>query len=517
MSTFWQEVLARPREVYARLSRGQRLGVLALASVAIVVAVLASMLAGRESFVMLYGGLEPSDANEMVSKLTELGAPYRLSPDGTMVQVPEQRVAEIKMQLAASGLPRLGSRGFELFDESQIGLTDSLFNVNLQRAIQGELEKSIQSCGPVKRARVMVYLQPQASVVRERERGSASVTLWLRQGMPLVDSQVAAIAHLVASGIGHGLRPQDVKIADSNFNLLHPRGDPDDPMFSAAYLERVQSMERYLQEKAESQLRSLGEGKASVRVSVELDLTHKETASEKVDPENKVAVKSTTSKDVSGGDQASGGDPSVAAAARTAGRDGSGAVLHSDTEDEYREGIERQLLIQGAGSIKSMSVSLLLDDGDAALTAKQADLEKLVKNAVGFKEKRDSFQVASATFAKPPPPEKAPGPFALENLLPLLGHVAEGITVLFVLVLLTRTLRGSGASARRKTKGVTTAAGGTAEEGTVAEQEEDVLVDLKFAEGKGADLRTKLGRFVNRHPDQAREVLVAWLKEEVAS
>jgi flagellar M-ring protein FliF len=521
MSSFWQEVLARPRDVYSRLSRGQRLGVLALASVAIVVAILSSLLAGRESFALLYGGLDASAAQEVCSKLTELGVHYRLSPDGSMVQVPEQRVAEAKMQLAGSGLPKLGSRGFELFDENQLGLTDSLFNVNLQRALQGELEKSIETLAPVKGARVLVNLPPQGVFQRDASRATASVTLWLRPGMPLSDSEVAAIAHIVAAAVGRGIRLPDVTIVDSEPRLLHPRGDENDPMFSAAYLQKVQALERYLQEKAESQLRAFGEGKALVRVAVELDLTHKETALDQVTDENQVPVKEATTKHVVN-DDAPGGDPSTTAAAARPAKEESGGVTVVDEEKEYRTGMSRELTIAGAGSIRRMTVSLLLDENDETLKARKAEIEKAVKSAVGFSEKRpsglkDELNTVLAPFAKPVPPPAAPGPFALENLLPLLGNVAEGVTVLFVLVLLARTLRG-GVAARRKGKGATAAgAAGGADGGDAEETEADVLAELQFAEGKGPDLRARLGRFVNKHPDAAREVLVAWLKEEVAS
>jgi len=517
MSTFWQEVLDRPREIYARLSRGQRMGVLALASVGLVVAVLASLLAGRESFAMAYGGLEPAAANEVVSKLTELGIPYRLSSDGTMVQVPERRIAEVKMQLAASGLPKLGSRGFELFDDSQIGITDALFNVNLQRAIQGELEKAIQSLGPVKQARVLVNLPPSSPFQREQARPSAGVTLWLRPGMPLPDSQVAAIAHIVAAGVGRGMRLQDVKIVDGEVRLLHPRGDDGDPMLSAAYLQKLQGIERYLEEKAESQLRAaFGANRASVRVAVELDLIHKETSKEQVDAENKVPVRETISTDTEGAG-AAGSDPSVTAKGRSGAETGS-TVVRRDEEKQYREGVTHELTIAGAGSIRRMSVSLLLDESDESLKSRRAEIEKAVKSAVGFTDKRasglkDDFNVVLAPFAKPPPPEAMPGPFTVESVLPLLGHVAEGVTVLFVLVLLARALRG-GAATKRRGKAAAGAAGADA---AAAEQEEDVLADLQVSQGKGADLRAKLGRFVSRHPDHAREVLVAWLKEEVAS
>jgi flagellar M-ring protein FliF len=526
MSTFWQEVLARPREIYARLSKGQRVGVLALGAIGIVVAILASLLGGRESFAVLYGGLETEDAQEVCAKLTELGVPYRLSPDGSMVQVAEGKVAETKMQLAGSRLPRLGSRGFELFDGNQLGLTDTLFNVSLQRALQGELERSIETLGPVKRARVLLTIPASQSIYADRQaRPTASVTLALRPGLPLAQSEVAAIAYSVASAIGHGMKLQDITIVDDQARLLHPHGDPNDPASSTAYLEKVQAINRYLQEQAESQLRSLGENKASVRVSVELDMTHKESSSEKVADDNKVPVKTVTSEEKKGADvTVGGGDPSVVSsgAKDKDKKEPEVSILRTDTESEFREGIERELLIQGAGSIRRMSVSLLLDEGDPALVAKKAEIEKAVKSAVGFMETRsnklkDDFTTVVAAFAKPPAPEAAPGSFAFENFMPLLGHVAEGVTVLFVLILLARTLRGAGAApARRKGKGVVLGAGGMAAAGA-AEAEEDVLVDLQFAEGKGGDLRAKLGRFVNKHPEQAREVLVAWLKEEVAS
>jgi len=376
--------------------------------------------------------------------------------------------------------------------------------------------------GPVKDARVILTLPDRSPYLRDQSRPTASVKLTLRTGMPLSQSEVAAVAHLVVSACGRGMKLNDVTITDSEPRLLHPRGDENDPMFSAAYLQKVQSLESYLQEKAESQLRAaFGPDKAAVRVSLELDLTHKETATETLSDENKVPVRESKSEDKTGS-STTAGDPSLAANAKTAAAKESGsAVVRTDNETEYREGSQRELTITGAGSIKQMSVSVLLDDSDPAITAKSADIEKVVKAAVGFedsKKRKDTFSLATATFAKPPPPEKAPGPFAIENLLPLFGHVAEGVTVLFVLWLLTRVLRGGGAPARRKGKGavagVAMAGGGIA---GAPEQEEDALAELQFAEEKGPDLRAKLGRFVNKHPDAAREVLVAWLKEEVTS
>jgi flagellar M-ring protein FliF len=512
MTSFWQEVLSRPREVLAKLSRGQRMGVLALFSVGIVVAVLASLLAGRESWAILYGGLEPQEASEICSKLTELGVPYRLSPDSTAVQVPEEKRDEAKMQLFAANLPRMGSRGFDLFDENQLGLTDSIFNIQHQRALNGEIERAIGAMQPVKKAHVLVTLPESSFLTRDQIRPSASVVITVRTGMRLSDSEVSAIAYCVAASVGHGIRLEDVKITDQEARLLHPRGDGNDPTFSVAYLQGVQMLERNLQEKAESQLRAaFGENKAAVRVSVELDRTHKETAIDRVDEDNKVPVHEVKSTELVAGSKA---ETSTAPGKSAKEPDG---VLHDESETQFREGAEKAITIEPAGAIRRLTVSVLLDESDETIKAKQKELEALVKSAVGFDPKRgDLLTLALAPFVKPPPPLEAPGPFALENLLPLLGHVAEAVTVLFVLLLVIKALRG-GAVAAPKAKGKALAGAGAAAGlgGPGADQDEDLL-DLEMGEAKGADLRHRVGRFVNRHPDQAREVLVAWLKEELA-
>jgi flagellar M-ring protein FliF len=543
MSTFWQEVLTRPREIYARLSKGQRVGVMALVAVGVVVALLASLLAGRDVYALLYRGLEPQDAREVCSKLQELGVPYQLSPDESAVQVPEQRVTEARMQLASANLPKLGSPGFELFDQNQLGMTDTLFNVTSQRAIAGTLQKTIEKCGPVKSATVVVQLQSPTFLQKESSRTSASVTLWTRAGMKLTEENVAAIVHMVLTAVGHGIQSQDVTVMDNDFHLLHPRGDADDPLGSLAHLNQTRTIEQYLQQKAESQLATaFGPEKASVRVSVEVDRTHKETAAERLSEDNKVPVRdrTTTERTPSGG-STTGGDPSLSANAATAKTKEGGAApveTHSETEKEYREGVTRELTILGGGAITHMSVSLALDDSlftklgadgkpapldPAASDAMKANLEKLVKSAVGFSDKprvdkgaKDDFSSVVLSFPKPPPPVAPPGLFSMENLLPLAGRLAESVTVLVVLLLLVKTLRG-GALGRGKTKvvtagGVTTVVGPTGDRPT-----EDETLDLEMGDTKGPDLRTRLGRFVNKHPDQAREVLTAWLKEELVS
>jgi len=517
MSTFWQEVPARPREIFEKLSRGQRIGVMALVSVGVVIAVLSGLLAGRESWKVLYGGLDPAAANEIVSQLSSTGVPYQITPEGTTVMVPEQRVNEVRMQLAAAGLPKSGSHGFEIFDATQFGMTDALFNVNMQRALQGTLEQTIESLDGVRKARVIIQLQ-QKSIYASNDapRSTASVALSLRPGMPLTDANYGAIAHLVAFSVGHGMRVQDVAIIDSESHLLYPRGDRDDPTSSLARLAAAQAIEKARQEAAESQLRAaVGPGKASVRVSIELDPTYKETKRETLSDENRAKIRESSSTDGSGSARGgSGGTLTAGKPAEVASGD-----HHEEKDAEYRDGVEHELEITAAGSIRHMSVSLLLDESDPSLKDKAEKLGDLVKSAVGFvnsKTRKDDFQVLAIPFQHDAAAAPMPGPFALETLLPLAGHLTEAVTVLFVLFLLLKVARGgSGGAVSAKTKSKGAAGAGA---GGDAAGEENEFTELTYAaDGKSGDLRTRLTRFVTKHPEQAREVLLAWLKEEMSN
>jgi flagellar M-ring protein FliF len=336
----------------------------------------------------------------------------------------------------------------------------------------------------------------------------------MRPGGPLVESSVAAIASLVSSSVGGGMRPEDVVIIDSSGRLLNPRGDSSDPMASAEYLRKVQGIELSKQEKAESMLRlAIGDGKASVRVNVELDPKYKESQKETLSEDNKATLRESKSSE-SSGKVRSGGDTSTVAAAKSKEEDA--GPLHKEDEAEYGHGSERSLEIVSAGSILHMSVSLLLDD---SLAQNSEKLGEIVKNAVGFsKPRKDTFEVLTIPFTKAPAPAPMPGPFAVENLLPLAGHLTEAATVLFVLFLLVKIVRGGGAGGGLVVKGKGKAKGAIGAKEAEGSTEENEYTELTYAaDGKSGDLRTRLNTFVTKHPEQAREVLLAWLKEEMTN
>src|SRR5579862_467608 len=175
----------------------------------------------RESgFKPLYSELAAEDAASVIQKLKEDGVSYRLSSDGKTVEAPEERVPELRLEMASVGLPKSGRIGFEIFDKTNFGMTDFAEHVNYRRAVEGELERSVMSVAEIEQARVHISL-PQESVFLEgRQPAKASVLIKIRPGVSLPESAVPAITNLVASAV-EGLAPESVSILDMRGNLLN--------------------------------------------------------------------------------------------------------------------------------------------------------------------------------------------------------------------------------------------------------------------------------------------------------
>src|SRR5512142_1052839 len=164
--------------------------------------------------------LAPEDAALVVQRLKESGVPYRLSANGTAISVPEDKVAELRLDMAAAGLPKSGRIGFEIFDKTNLGMTDFAEHVNYRRALEGELERSVMALNEVEQARVHISF-PQESVFQEaRQPAKASVLLRIRGGVQLPETASPAITHLISSAV-EGLAPESVSVLDMRGNLLN--------------------------------------------------------------------------------------------------------------------------------------------------------------------------------------------------------------------------------------------------------------------------------------------------------
>jgi flagellar M-ring protein FliF len=377
--------------------------------------------------------LAPEDAALVVQRLKESGVPYRLSATGTAISVPEERVAELRLDMAAAGLPKSGRIGFEIFDKTNLGMTDFAEHVQYRRALEGELERSVMALNEVEQARVHISF-PQESVFQEtRQPAKASVLLRLRGGSQLPATAIPAITHLISSAV-EGLSPDAVSVLDMRGNLLNRAKQAGDSGSdgSEAALEYRRTVEHDLVAKLDATLEPLvGAGRFRAAVSADTDLTSAEQSEEHFDPTQSVMVNSQKTEDISSPARTSGGIPGTASnlpdpapAPVTVGA-GSSRKTESVSYQSSRT-VKRTVLPQGA--VKRLSVSVLLDqdvhfEGSGAqakrvLTAPPPErlkvIHDLVAAAVGLNPERgDQLIVESLPFESTvnlEPPEAAPTP-----------------------------------------------------------------------------------------------------------
>ena len=367
-------------------------------------------------FKPLYTGVAAEDAGTIVQKLKESGVEYRLSDSGSVISVPSASVAELRLQLAAAGLPKSGRIGFELFDKTTFGSTEFVEHINYGRALEGELERSVSSLSAIEQARVHLTFSKDSVFIESHEPAKASVVVKLRRGMVVSAQNVNAIQQLVASAV-EGLSAESVAVVDTQGGLLSrkKRASAQEEASSDAYSYRLR-VEHDLVEKISAVLDPfLGHERYRAGVSVDCDITSGEQSEETFDPTKSVMANSQKTEDVMNG-VATGGIPGSASnlPRPPARANGVGTTTSRRTENvsyETSHLVRKTTLPQGA--IKRISVSVLLDqrvrwEGKGS-QAKQLFLppapetlkavHDIVAGTMGFTQERgDLILVESAPF-----------------------------------------------------------------------------------------------------------------------
>ena len=317
------------------------------------------------AFKPLYTALAPEDAGAVVAKLKQAGVEYRLAENGAAVLVPEARLSELRLQMAVDGLPKTGRLGFELFDQTNFGLTDFAEHVNYRRALEGELERSLGHLAEIEQARVHLTFPKDSVFLEGRQPAKASIMLRLRAGARLSPQNVQAVCHLAASAV-EGLAPESVSVLDTRGNLLNRprRGPADDMAASEAALDYRRQIERELTLKIRGTLEPLlGPDRFQAGVSVDCDLTSGEQSEETFDPERSVMVASQKTEDAAGGVSTAGVPGTAsnlprAAAPSATGRPG---VTRRSENISYQSSRVVRRTRQPQGAIKRLSIALLVD------------------------------------------------------------------------------------------------------------------------------------------------------------
>lgn len=429
-------------------------------------------------FKPLYTGLAAEDSAAVVQKLKESGVEYRISETGDAVLVPSAKLAEMRLDMAAAGLPKTGRIGFEIFDRNNLGATDFVEHVNYARALEGELERSVSALSEVEQARVHITFPKDSVFLESREPAKASVLVKLRPGAALSPRNVTALQHLLASAV-EGLAPEAVSVLDMQGNLLSQPPRPPEEQESEAALEYRHQVERDLVQKIGATLDPLlGRNGYRASVSADMDITSGEQSEETLDPSHSVMVSSQKTEDVSTGALSTGVPGTASNLPRPTSRPGvSGTSNTRRTENiTYQSSRLVRTTKLPQGDIKRLSVAVLLDQkvswqgvGSTARrvvtppdAATLKTVHDLVATVVGFSQQRgDQILVDTLPFettlnqpapAAPRPASKPeagkPAPWSLgqmlkdpKMLMPIAGGALAALLVVVVAFLFFRRKR----------------------------------------------------------------------------
>jgi len=487
-----------------------------------------------------------------------------------MVLVPSARLAELRVNMAAAGLPKAGPIGFELFVKTNLGATEFTEHINYRRALEGELERSVMSLAEVEQARVHLTFPKDSVFLESQQPAKASVLVKLRPGTRLAPQNVEAINHLVSAAV-EGLTPDAVSVLDMNGNLLgRPRspGALDGPEPSEAALDYRHHVETDLLAKVNSTLEPLlGAEKFRANVSVECDFTGGEQSEEIFDPAHSVMSSSQRTEDNSGGPSASGVPGTASTLPRPTSRPGGGSSRISRTTENiaYQSSRTVKKTRMPAGVVRKISLAVLVDqsvtwekDGKGmrrVLVPPAPETMKiihdLVAGVVGFSQERgdqlviETLPFESTLLLEPPvvpgmvavPTKPASPPIQLNRKTLLIGGgaAAGAIAIGFLLVVLLRRGRKKriAVSAAAELAAAESPAARAALAAAHAEQELEaqlaerdalqqksdaqVLTNLKLAPviTKKAEVMAKhLRERITKEPEVSAQILRTWIREE---
>jgi flagellar M-ring protein FliF len=386
----------------------------------------------QPEYSVLFSNIDEKDGGAIITALQQQNIPFRVDNGGATILVPSQRANELRLTMASQGLPRGGSIGFELLDNEKLGQSQFHEQVNYQRALEGELARTIQSIGSVAGARVHLAIPKQTAFLRDEQKPTASVVLALRPGRKLEPAQVAGIVNLVAASVPE-LPPDQVSVIDQNGNLLARPPKNNGAQLDDTQLDYVHNVEAGYIDRIQTILTPmLGSNNFRAQVMADVDFDNAEQTSEtyKPNPAPNTAIRSQqTAENISNNPGPAGvpgalsNQPPVPATApitnpavpASAPQSGPAAVpLNSSKTATTNYELDKtvQHVKRAVGQVKRLSVALVVNhraEKDAkgnvkpvALTEDEVQkITAIVREAVGYDEKRgDTINVTNTAFTE---------------------------------------------------------------------------------------------------------------------
>ena len=497
---------------------------------------------GSTDMAVLFNELDPADTKKIITQLEEQNIAYRLSKNGTEIHVPANDVLKLRVQLAET--VNAGSVvGYEIFDKAQSpGIGHDIINLQMLRALEGELSRTIKAIDHVKAARVHLVLPRREMFSREEQSPSASVIVRMQGSKQLNSRQVAAIQRLVAAAVPK-MQAKDVSIMDARGTLLTKNFDDDEQMQMSTNEEMRRDYEKRLAHSVQDLIeQSVGMDKVRVKVSLEMDFDQIVVNKEVYDPDTQVLRSSTTIEEKSQTDEQAG-VVSVEQNLPEAGDQNPNQVTQqaNRTEETVNYEISKEVIsqVRKSGVIKRLSVAVIID-GTYALNAQgekeyiprsEKEMElltALVRSAVGYDAQRgDTVEVINLPFFNPDDLLRLNDPvlfmgFTKQEIMKMMEGLGVALVAVLVIVLIVRPLivKAFESPENEEKENFLISAGNDMQQlsapalnNALAEANQlEELIDIAKVEGrvKASSIR-KISEIIDQHPEEAVNIIRSWL------
>ena len=400
VNEYWDQI----KTLLGKFSFAQRISLAAITIGLIVGFGMLMSLASKPNYEVLFSNLNPKDAGKIIDELKTDKIEYKVDAGGTMILIPEEQVYEQRMKFANLGIPQEGIVGYEIFDQTKLGMTDFVQKLNYHRALEGELSRTLTGIEEIVHARVHIVVPKPALFEEDKKLTTASVVLGIRGSSKINTEQIQGIANIIASSV-EGLSTDNIAILDSKGNILSSDlGKEEGIALSSAQYDVRRQVERYLEDKAQSLLLSaLGSGRSIVRVTADLNFNRIEKTTQTFDPEGQVVrSEEVATQATSSGTQ---NPPNSTANSR---EDDESTVTNYEISNTLEH------MVNSFGNIERLSVAVLVDGHYQTNENAEGVIEKeyqerspeelgkltaIVKNAIGFNPSRgDQISLSSMPF-----------------------------------------------------------------------------------------------------------------------
>ncbi|MDH5542309.1 MAG: flagellar basal-body MS-ring/collar protein FliF [Nitrospinota bacterium] len=525
-----REALLAFIRVFNGLPIGKRIALSAVGVFMIVGILLTAYLSGGDNYTLLYSNLSQEDTLAVTEKLKERLVPFRLDNGGKVIMVSTKNIYQLRLELAGEGIPSGGGIGFELFDQSTFGMTEFIQNLNFRRALQGELQRTINSIGIVKSSRVHIVIPKDSFFEEDRKKTTASVVLELRGNRRPSDEQIQSILNLVASSV-EGLDPNSITVVDHKGNLLSfPEEDNDVHRLTVKQMEYKSAIENNLESRIRTMIERIsGKGKVVVRVSAKVNFRQTQQTEEIYDPNSQVArseqrleEKSTGASMPSGIAGVQSNLPAEAQAEAALSRPATASKVNETVNYEINKTVKT--IMEPTSELEKLSVAVLVDgkytetqNSDGAMVRtfqplgdeERARIDSLVRSAIGFDPARqDKVTIESMQFDTSDIMGEigtmgtmAEGDF----IISMVKYAGVGILGIVIFLMVVRPIMGWVSGSTAEVEELKTFPK------TLAKMEEE-LENLIIKEESAVPFKERVSQLVAENPEAAANLVRAWLK-----